>query len=333
MSLPPLALTIGDPAGIGPEIALKAWAALRDTGPAFAVIGGAHAFPAEARLSVISRIEEAPAAFPAGLPVLAAPEIVPVPVRIGAPDPAQTALILHSIETAVALCRRRLARGMVTLPIAKAPLYEAGFRHPGHTEYLGALTADMAYEGVRGPAMMLATEGLRVVLATVHLPLSAVPAALSVERIVRIGQITHEALIRDFAIDGPRIAVAGLNPHAGESGALGREEIEIVAPAVAALQAMGVAASGPYPADTMFHPEARARFDAALCLYHDQALIPLKTLDFWGGVNVTLGLPVVRASPDHGVGYDIAGKGLARADSLIAALKMADAIAAARARA
>jgi 4-hydroxythreonine-4-phosphate dehydrogenase len=333
VSQPPLALTIGDPAGIGPEIALKSWQALRETGPVFALIGGAEAFPAGAPLLPIAALADAPQAFSQGLPVLGLDGLAPAPVRPGAPDPGLAPLILRSIETAVALCRAGEARGLVTLPIAKAPLYAAGFPHPGHTEFLGALTADMPFAGVRGPAMMLATEGLRVVLATVHLPLADVAGALSVERIVRIGRITHEALRRDFALAAPRIAIAGLNPHAGEAGALGREEIDVVAPAIAALRALGVDATGPYPADTMFHADARAGYDAALCLYHDQALIPLKTLDFWGGVNITLGLPVVRTSPDHGVGYDIVGKGVARADSLIAALRMADAIATARGRA
>jgi 4-hydroxythreonine-4-phosphate dehydrogenase len=327
----PLALTIGDPAGIGPEIALKAWQALRTSGPAFALIGGRAAFEADAPLITIADVREAPAAFAKGLPVLTSLES-PAAIRPGAPDPAHASLIIGSIEQAVGLCRSGAASGLVTLPIAKAPLYAAGFPHPGHTEFLGALTADWPVEGPRGPAMMLATEGLRVVLVTIHTPLKTVADALSIARIVQAGRVTATALRRDFAIPAPRLAVAGLNPHAGESGTIGREEIEIVAPAVAALRADGIDAQGPYPADTMFHPEARARYDAALCLYHDQALIPLKTIDFWGGVNVTLGLPLVRTSPDHGTGFDIAGKGLARADSLINALRLAADIAGNRAR-
>ena len=221
--------------------------------------------------------------------------------------------------------------GLVTAPIAKAPLYEAGFKFPGHTEFLAQLTAAAAHEGPRGPNMMLAADDLRVALVTIHEPLAKVPGLLTVEKIVNTGLCAAQALRRDFGIEKPRLAVAGLNPHAGESGSIGREEIDIVAPAVEALKRQGVDVRGPVPADTLFHAEARATYDCALCLHHDQALIPVKMLDFWGGVNVTLGLPIVRTSPDHGTGFDIAGRGLARADSLIAAIRMAAQIAARRA--
>jgi 4-hydroxythreonine-4-phosphate dehydrogenase len=220
--------------------------------------------------------------------------------------------------------------GVVTAPIAKAPLYEAGFSFPGHTEFLGELTAAARHDGARGPVMMLAAADLRVSLVTIHEPLSKVPALVTVERVVNAGLVTAQALSRDFGIARPRLAVLGLNPHAGESGAIGGEERAVIGPAVRSLQDLGVDATGPHPADTMFHPEARARYDAVLCMYHDQALIPVKMLDFWGGVNITLGLPIVRTSPDHGVGFDIAGRGLARADSLIAALRLAAAMAARR---
>jgi 4-hydroxythreonine-4-phosphate dehydrogenase len=235
--------------------------------------------------------------------------------------------VVRWIETAAGLALSGEVSGLVTGPIAKAPLYEAGFAHPGHTEFLAELTA------ARGPVqavMMLCAGDLRAVLATIHRPVGEVAGALDVDHIVEVALVTARALTTDFGIDRPRLAMAALNPHGGEGGALGREEIEIIAPAAHALRAMGVDCTGPSPADTLFHPEARARYDAVVCMYHDQALIPVKMLDFWGGVNVTLGLPIVRTSPDHGTGFDIAGRGLARPDSLIAALRMAAAIAARR---
>ena len=210
-------------------------------------------------------------------------------------------------------------------------MYEAGFQFPGHTEFLGDLTAIARFEGARGPVMMLTAADLRVALVTVHEPIARVSSQLSIEAIVKTGLVTAEALTRDFGIPKPRLAVAGLNPHAGEGGSLGREEIDIIEPAVRALHDLGIDARGPLPADTLFHTEARAASDAVVCLYHDQALIPVKMLDFWGGVNVTLGLPIVRTSPDHGTAFDIAGRGIARADSLIAAIRLAAEIAARRA--
>lgn len=324
MTRPPLALTLGDPAGIGPEIVQGAWRALRASGTPFAVIGDASLLR-DVPTARIANLSEAGAVFPAALPVLHDP--VGALVIPGRPEPSAAPAVIRWIESGAALALSGEAAAVVTAPIAKAPLYAAGFRFPGHTEFLGELTAAAPYPGERGPAMMLAAGDLRTVLVTIHEPLARVPALLTPEMVVRAGRIAAQALIRDFGIARPRLAIAGLNPHAGESGALGREEIEIVAPAVAALQAEGVDARGPYPADTMFPAEVRATYDAAICLYHDQALIPVKMLDFWGGVNVTLGLPIIRTSPDHGTGFDIAGQGIARPDSLIAAIRLAAEIA------
>jgi 4-hydroxythreonine-4-phosphate dehydrogenase len=330
----PLALSLGDPAGVGPEIVVKAWQALRGSGPAFVVVGDANAIssaPGAGQVAVrrVATVDEGAAVFAEAVPVLDRP--LRAPVVAGQPSSSAADSIVQWIETAVGLALSGAASGVVTAPIAKALLYEAGFKFPGHTEFLGELTAAAAHHGERGPVMMLAAGDLRVTLATVHTPLADVPASLTIDRIVHVGVVTAESLRRDFGIEAPRLAVAGLNPHAGEDGGIGREEIEIVEPAVHALRARGVDASGPYPSDTLFPAEMRARYDAALCLYHDQALIPVKMLDFWGGVNVTLGLPIVRTSPDHGTAFDIAGRGLARADSLIAAIRMAGEIAQRRA--
>ncbi|WP_374570145.1 4-hydroxythreonine-4-phosphate dehydrogenase PdxA [Phenylobacterium sp.] len=333
MNNSPLALTLGDPAGVGPEIIMKAWAALRAGGPPFVVVGDFDAL-ASASLggaSVVRRVTspaDAMDVFAHAAPVLDQP--LRSPVVAGRPSPAAAGAIIGWIETAVGLALSGAVRGVVTAPIAKAPLYAAGFKFPGHTEFLGELTGGAAFDGARGPVMMLAAGGLRASLVTVHDPLAKVSEALSVDRIVRTGLITAQSLRRDFGVAEPRLAVAGLNPHAGEDGSIGREEVEIVRPAVQALRDLGVDASGPWPADTLFPPEMRERYDAAICLYHDQALIPIKMLDFWGGVNVTLGLPIVRTSPDHGTAFDIAGRGIARAESLIAAVRMADEIAARR---
>jgi 4-hydroxythreonine-4-phosphate dehydrogenase len=327
----PLAVTLGDPSGVGPEIVAKAWTALRHSGPAFVVVGD-HDALRTAGAGALRRVAgpaEAAGVFADAVPVIDLPAAGPV--TPGRPSPETAPAIVRWIETAVQLALTGQTAGVVTAPIAKAPLYEAGFKFPGHTEFLGELTAKAPYEGARGPVMMLTAQDLRVALVTVHEPLANVSGKLSREAIVGAGLVTAQALRRDFGIDRPRIAVAGLNPHAGESGAIGREEVEIVGPAIQALRAAGVEASGPYPADTLFPAEMRARYDTALCMYHDQALIPVKMLDFWGGVNVTLGLPIVRTSPDHGTGFDIAGRGLARPDSLIAAIRLADKIARTRA--
>jgi len=322
---PPLAATLGDPAGIGPEIIAKAWAALRQSGPEFFAIGDARALAPWAPVRRINRPGDAQAVFAEALPVLDLP--LPYPPAPGAPSAETAPCIARWIEIAVGLALSGEAAGVVTAPIAKATLYAGGFKHPGHTEFVGELTAAAPFAGARGPVMMLTTLDLRVALVTVHEPLSKVPGLLTQDRIVLAGRVTAEALVRDFGVDRPRLAVAGLNPHAGEGGALGSEEIDVIAPAVGALRALGIDAKGPLPADSLFHEAARAAYDAALCLYHDQALIPVKMLDFWGGVNLTLGLPIVRTSPDHGTAFDIAGQGLARADSMIAALRLAAEIA------
>ena len=334
MTLGPLALTLGDPAGVGPEIIVKAWRALQSSGPQFFVVGDAQSLASAptATAGIMQRIsspDDVASVFARAIPVLDLP--LKSPVVAGQPSKESAAAIIRWIETAVGLALSGTVSGVVTAPIAKAPLYEAGFRFPGHTEFLGDLTAIARFEGARGPVMMLTAADLRVALVTVHEPLEKVSSRLSVEAIVKTGLVTAEALTRDFGVAKPRLAIAGLNPHAGEGGSIGREEIEIVAPAVRALQALGIDARGPLPADTLFHAEARAASDAVVCLYHDQALIPVKMLDFWGGVNVTLGLPIVRTSPDHGTAFDIAGRGVARADSLIAAIRLAAEIAARRA--
>ena len=327
----PLALTLGDPAGVGPEIIVKAWQALRAAGPIFVVIGD---YQTLAKLEVpVERVTSAAQVadvFSRALPVLDHP--LTAPAQPGLPSSASALAIIDWIETAVALALSGEVAGLVTAPIAKAPLYAAGFGFPGHTEFLGELTASAPYDGMRGPIMMLAVQGLRTTLVTVHTPLAQVSAQLTIEKIIHAAQVTAQALARDFGNAAPRIAIAGLNPHAGEAGGIGREEIEIIAPAVATLRAQGLNITGPHPADSLFHADARARFDAVVCMYHDQALIPVKMLDFWSGVNITLGLPIVRTSPDHGTAFDIAGQGIARPDSLIAALHAARDIAACRAR-
>ncbi|NYZ12291.1 4-hydroxythreonine-4-phosphate dehydrogenase PdxA [Azospirillum sp. RWY-5-1] len=330
-ALPPLAVTMGEPAGIGGDIVLKAWAARRTDGvPPFVILDSparlsdlARRIGLEVPVRAVERPEDAAAVFADALPVL--PLELPAPVVPGRPDPANGAAVIAAIDLAVELVQAGRAAAVVTNPIQKSALYAAGFRHPGHTEYLAHL-AGMAEE----PVMMLEGGGLRVVLATIHLPLAAVPGALTTDAIVHVGRVTAAALARDFAIPRPRLAVAALNPHAGEEGTMGREEIEVIAPAVAALREAGIDADGPRPADTLFHAGARARWDAVLCMYHDQGLIPLKTLDFETGVNVTLGLPFVRTSPDHGTALDIAGTGRASASSLLAALRTAARMAAGR---
>jgi 4-hydroxythreonine-4-phosphate dehydrogenase len=329
LARPPLVLSLGEPAGVGPEVVAKAWTELRHGTPFF-VVGDAGLLAAEGvPVSKIGHPDEAAAAFAGSLPVLHHP--VPVPVTAGTPDVRNAGVVADWIEQSVALCLGGEASGLVTAPIAKAPLYAAGFRFPGHTEFIAELTADAPFEGTRGPVMMLTARDLRACLVTIHLALDQVPQMVTADRVRRTARVVHEALQRDFGIARPRLALAALNPHAGEGGALGLQEIEVLNPVAKALRVEGIAITDPLPADTMFHDEARATYDAAICLYHDQALIPVKTLDFWGGVNATLGLPIVRTSPDHGTGFAIAGKGVARPDSLIAAIQLAAEMAAARA--
>ncbi|MFJ6024161.1 4-hydroxythreonine-4-phosphate dehydrogenase PdxA [Brevundimonas sp. NPDC092305] len=326
----PLALTMGEPAGVGPEIIAKAWTALRQDGAPFVVIGDLTLMRAQGvPCRSVTAPSDASDVFATALPVLDLP--VKSPPVAGRPDPANAGVTADWIEQAVSLALSGDVSGVVTAPIAKAPLYAAGFRFPGHTEFIAELTADAPFAGTRGPVMMLTARDLRACLVTIHVPLAEVPELVTEERVIRTARVVHEAMKRDFGIDRPRLALAGLNPHAGEGGALGLQEIEVLTPAVESLRAEGVAITDPLPADTLFHDEARKTYDAAICLYHDQALIPVKTLDFWGGVNVSLGLPIIRTSPDHGTGFDIAGKGVARPDSLIAAIRLASEMAAARA--
>lgn len=326
----PLALSLGEPAGIGPEIVVKAWAALKGDGPPFVVVGDAALLEtAGAPVRVLDRPEDAAGAFAHALPVMHRPTAAPV--TPGRADARNADCVVDWITAGVDLVRQGRAAGLVTAPIAKAPLYAAGFPFPGHTEFLAELTGDLPYDGARGPVMMLTAMDLRVSLVTIHAPLAQVPELVTQERVARAVRVTHESLRRDFGIARPRLALAGLNPHAGEGGSIGLEEVEVLRPVAAALRAEGIDVTDPLPADTMFHEEARAAYDAAICLYHDQALIPVKTIDFWGGVNVTLGLPIVRTSPDHGTGFEIAGKGVARPDSLIAAIALAGEMTARRA--
>ncbi|HJW40333.1 MAG TPA: 4-hydroxythreonine-4-phosphate dehydrogenase PdxA [Rhizomicrobium sp.] len=307
----PILVTMGEPAGIGPEVAVQAYKAL----------GGSIG---HRRLKLVGD----PSVFAAcGLGSGADPIATRAQARRapGRPDSANARAVTEAIEDAVTLAMSGRAAAIVTAPINKAVLMHAGFAYPGHTEFLQALTA------APRAVMMLASDKLRVAPLTIHVPLAQVPGAITTTAIIETAEIILTALERDFAIGSPRLAVAGLNPHAGEDGVLGKEDGAIIAPAVAYLRARGHAVHGPLPADTLFHDEARTRYDAALCMYHDQALIPIKTLSFWDGVNVTLGLPIVRTSPDHGTAFDIAGTGQADARSMIAAIEMAARMADARA--
>lgn len=335
MKLTALAVSLGDPAGIGPEVTAKAWRALKDTGPAFVVVGDFDSLAAVSGggASIVRRVgapDEAARMFSDVIPVLDLP--LRDRVVAGQPSPTYARDVIRWIETAVGLALSGASGGVVTAPIAKAPLYEAGFEFPGHTEFLASLTLAPGQEGPTGPVMMLTAQGLRTVLVTIHEPLISAAASLTIEKVVNTAVITHQALKRDFGIAEPRLAMAALNPHAGEGGKLGVEEEAILIPACQILAERGINCRGPLPADTMFHPDARAKYDAAVCMYHDQALIPVKMLDFWSGVNITLGLPIVRTSPDHGAAFDIAGRGLARADSMIAAIRAAAEIAQNRSR-
>ncbi len=332
MSAKPIAVSMGDPAGVGLEVAVRAFHARGAHDPVFYLIGDADALArAAARLDVSVQIAviSAPGAARADeLCVLHTP--LAAPERCGAPDPRHGPAIMAAIAAGVRACASGEAAALVTLPVSKASLYAAGFAFPGQTEFVAHLARSMENSGPRGPVMMLAARDLKVGLVTSHTPLSEAPQALTCDRIVAVGRVLVHALQRDFAIARPRIALAALNPHAGEGGALGREEIDITTPAAALLRAEGHDVSDARPAEALFHEEARATYDAVIAMYHDQGLIPIKTLDFWGAVNVTLGLPIVRTSPDHGTGLDIAGQGRARPDSFIAALRMAADMAARR---
>ncbi len=323
----PLVVTCGEPAGIGIEIAAMAWSALHhDPSKCFFLICDTKDFEARCTLAgcsvpfiKISAPDEAAATFADALPILQRSFVARS--EPGVINFENSPVVMEMIAEAAKLCMAGKASGLVTCPINKDALYGAGFKFQGHTDYLAAIARE---EGLAADdVMMLVGGGLRAVPVTVHIPLSAVPAALTTAAIVTQGRIVAAALTRYFGVENPRLAVTGLNPHAGENGAMGKEDQSIVAPAVAQLRALGIQVQGPLPADTAFHAEARATYDAILCMYHDQALIPVKTLDFHGGINVTLGLPFIRTSPDHGTAFGLAGKGTARPDSLIAAITLA----------
>ncbi len=332
---PPIAVTLGDPRGIGPDITLAGWRArLAHALHPFAVYGDPDVLRDRARtlgfdvpVTTITRPGEASGLFAEALPVLPLRPTAggPAPSQSGAEDQerARDRRIVAAIEAAVDAALRGDALAVVTNPIAKRSLGSVALDYPGHTAFLGLLAARWTGNDAIRPVMMLASDKLKVVPATVHIALAAVPRMLTQALIVETGRITLRALEEDFGLARARLAVAGLNPHAGEDGLIGSEEAKIIAPAIAQLQAEGLTVTGPHSADSMFHATARARYDAALAMYHDQALIPLKTLAFDRGVNVTLGLPFVRTSPDHGTAFALAGTGNARPDSFIAALQLA----------
>jgi 4-hydroxythreonine-4-phosphate dehydrogenase len=309
-----IVVSCGEPAGIGAEVAAKAWEATRLP---LLWIGDPRHLPPGTLFAEVSGPEEAEVTASHALPVLArdfGPPAVP-----GQPIPAHAQGVIDAITDGVALIRDGRARALCTAPISKEALIRgAGFAYPGHTEFLAHLGGDVDV------VMMLACEALRVVPATIHVPVSEVPRLLTPELLEGVLRITHASIRGDWGLESPRIAVAGLNPHAGEGGLMGTEEQTVIGPVLDRLRAEGMDLTGPLPGDTMFHEEARRGYDAAVCMYHDQALIPIKTLDFARGVNVTLGLPFVRTSPDHGTAFGIAGKGVADARSMIAALELAD---------
>ncbi|MDD9910986.1 MAG: 4-hydroxythreonine-4-phosphate dehydrogenase PdxA [Ahrensia sp.] len=332
MQSSPLVVSIGEPAGIGADVLLTAWNNARskhhDELPPFFVVGDADHLKRRAEhlgIDIECQTDPAPQSASAvgdALPVL------PLKSRLtgdpGRPVASDAAGVIEAIETGVQLLRDKRASGLVTLPINKASLYETGFPYPGHTEYLGALAQDWPSSNqTPRPAMMLAGPQLRAVPVTIHISLADVPSALTVQAIIEAGTITDHDLRSRFGVAEPRLAVSGLNPHAGENGAMGDEELRVIAPAIEQLREAGINAFGPLPADTMFHAAARATYDAAICMYHDQALIPAKALDFDETVNATLGLPFIRTSPDHGTAFDLAGTGKANPASFVAALRMA----------
>lgn len=327
MPIEPLVLTPGEPGGVGPEITAKAWAALHgDPAHCFYLIGDAAFLDqrcTSAGVAVpvvrISAPGEAKTVFRSALPVLHRP--LPHAPRTAVFDSGNAPWVISAIDEAVAACFAGTAAGVVTCPIQKEALYAAGFKHQGHTDYLASLAARQGH--TVSEVMMLVGGGLRAIPVTVHIALKDVPTRLTGEAIEAQARVTDHALRTFFALPGPRLAVTGLNPHAGENGSMGREETEVIIPAIKRLQAEGLNVRGPLPADTAFFPQERATYDAILCMYHDQALIPVKTLDFHGGVNVTLGLPFIRTSPDHGTALSLAGTGKAHAESLIAAIRLA----------
>jgi len=317
----PLGITMGEPAGIGPELVAKLWQVRCGESLApFVYIGAPEALQLVAPdipTHLVANMSEAVTVFSDALPIL------PIKLREtivpGVPSPKNGAAVIEAIQTATQLAIEGSIASIVTAPIHKAALYNSGFDAPGHTEYLARLCGENDDFSI----MMLTAKNLRAVPVTVHIPLKDVVCSLTAGKIIHAGLVTNHDLKNRFGIKAPRIAVAGLNPHAGEAGTIGMEETTHIMPAIWALRDHGVDVSDPLPADTLFHSEARAAYDAVLCMYHDQALIPVKTLDFWGGVNVTLGLPIIRTSPDHGTALELAGKDIARTDSMLAAVKLA----------
>lgn len=330
-------VTPGEPGGIGPETALLAWQRLRtDAHVAFGLLCDighlailAKRIGIEVPLGSVADLNDVRSCFADQLPVLHRP--LAKPVAFGVADPGHAAWVISCMEEAAELCLSGAAGAMVTLPIQKESLYAAGFRHQGHTDYLAAVARRHGLDAAE--VMMLVGGGLRAIPLTVHVPLRDVPRQVTVDAITRQVRVVARELRHRFAITTPRLAMTGLNPHAGENGAMGREEIDIIVPAIAALRTEGYVVAGPLPADTAFTQEMRATYDAILCMYHDQALIPVKALDFHGGVNVTLGLPFIRTSPDHGTALALAGTGRARPDSFIAAVRLAATMAGAPAQA
>lgn len=322
MSVAPVVLTCGEPAGIGPELAVKARAVLGADLPFF-WLGDPRHLPRDTQMQIITHPSQAAGIAPGVLPVMAHP--FASPVTPGKITYSNARGVVEVIARAVGMVISGQVSAICTAPIHKKALRDgAGFGFPGHTEFLAYLAR------VDQVVMMLACPELRVVPATIHIPLAEVPRQLTPAGLEAVIRITESGLRQDFGLIRPRIAIAGLNPHAGEGGTMGHEEARLITPVISKLRGEGMDLLGPLPADTMFHPRARAGYDAAVCMYHDQALIPIKTIDFDGGVNVTLGLPFVRTSPDHGTALDIAGKGLAAPGSMIAALRMAWTIARAR---
>lgn len=316
----PVALTMGDPAGVGPELTRRVWECLRTAGRPFFWIGDPVLLGGNTPYREICHPSEAAACFAEALPVLALS--CPEPVKPGQPSTGNAVAVIESIRKAVHYALSGAAGAVVTNPIAKHVLAASGFPHPGHTEFLAALCGASGRE-----VMMLACPQLKVALTSIHVSLRQAIETLSADRIMAVSRVTASALQRDFGLVQPRLAIAGLNPHAGENGMMGDEESRIIKPAIEALQREGLEVSGPMPPDTMFSAAVRPRYDAAICLYHDQGLIPVKTLDMAGGVNVTLGLPIIRTSPDHGTAFDIAvgpgETGKASISSLSSALAMA----------
>lgn len=325
----PIAVTMGDPAGVGPEVTARAWAARRENNlPPFVAIGDVAAITAvwEGPIARVGDMDEVVQAFGDALPVWHLEDSGPL--TPGVPTAAGATCALHALETGIGLTRNQASSALVTGSVSKYALHGIGYTHPGQTEFIAERCGVTATNAV----MMLAGPSLRVVPLTVHIPLADVPERLTVELIVAKARIVARGLRRDFGIDAPRIALAGLNPHAGESGQLGSEEVRIMAPAIAQLADDGIIVDGPFAADSLFAPAVRANYDALLCPYHDQALTPFKALHFHDGVNLTLGLPIIRTSPDHGTAFNIAGTGSADPGPTIAAIAMAAELAAARER-